>query len=297
MGETRIQPSCDEARELFLPWMDGTLEPDGRVVLDRHLARCRQCAREWEHYQATVALVRSLEPLDVPDRVLQGIRERLHRPSWGGRILQWLVPMPRRIPGPVFATVAVALILVGAWQWRPWVHDGPVASPKAVASKALPAVPVDLSSSSPWWGTVASRGLPGADELFRPVRAWESDQEKPFSYRATLLDDLVLDMRGSEEVFGRVETILREHRGRMFLMGVRHRESGHVLRSRVLIEVPMENYERVVEQIEALGPVHRVFMDRDSVPPPPDRLRIRIVASDASGSFQSLPALRDVAWD
>jgi hypothetical protein len=123
--------------------------------------------------------------------------------------------------------------------------------------------------------------LPGPEELLSPVRALEAEWERPLTSRATLQDDLVMDLKGSEEVFGEMESILKEAHGRMFLMGIRHRESGQVIRSRVLIQVPMERYDDVIRQIESLGSVQRLFLDRDAVPLPPDRLRVRVLAVDS----------------
>jgi len=73
--------------------------------------------------------------------------------------------------------------------------------------------------------------------------------ERPPTSRATLVDDMVLDLTGSEEIFNRIQEILRDFHGKMFLMGIRHRGSGDVIRSRVLIQVPMQKYDQVVQQI------------------------------------------------
>jgi hypothetical protein len=193
------------------------------------------------------------------------------------------------------ATFAVLLLMVGVWQWRPWVEVEPGGSASMVAVNGISSPPREILPIS-GWNPYAHRILPGAEELLSPVRALEADLERPLTQRATLQDDMVLDLAGSDEVFQHVEGILREVHGKMFLMGVRHRGSGQVIRSRLLIQVPLDSYDQVVHRIESLGHVQRLFLDRGAVPLPPDRLRIRVVAVDSTLG-NSGPALQAVSWE
>jgi hypothetical protein len=295
MSEKKTNRSCEEAQEHFVGWMDEDLSPQFRAALEEHLGECPHCAIQWEGYRATVALLRSLEPVSVSGRVLEGVRTRLHRPSIAERLLAWLVPVPRRVPAPVLATVAALLVMVGVWQWGPWMSPGPApsSSPLTAVQKAF--APREVVTASE--GSLPfHRILPGAEELWSPVRALESDLDRPLTRRAMLQDDMVLDLTGSEEVFQQMEGMLREVHGKMFIMGVRHRGTGEVIRSRVLVQVPFNSYEYVVHHIESLGQVQRLFLDREAIPLPPDRLRIRVVAVD-SGLGHSVPPLQAVSWD
>lgn len=283
MGEHRhTRSKCETVRESFLPMMENELKSEVVVAIEAHLSECPHCAHEWGGYRSTVELLRGLEPLEVPHSVIQRIRARIHRPSVWKQVAQWILPTPQRLPIPVLATISMMLIVVGILRWSPWSTPGHEEPSMRVAPKPTPSPIIDAIQASAWEKGYQRRILPGAEELMRPVRALEDEQERRLATRATLQDDLVLDASGSEEVFREIQEILREVHGKMFLMGIRHRRSGRVIRSRVVLQVPMEHYGRIVQRIESLGHVHHLFMDRDAVPLPPDRLRIRILAVAAA---------------
>ncbi len=283
------RPTCEAVQGLFLQWMEDELDRDFTQGLEAHLQGCSHCASQWEGYRATVKLLRGVEPLEVPDRVLLGIRERLQRPALWEKVARWVLPLPQRIPAPALATAAVLLIAVGIWRWAPWSPDASPPSGPTVAVRTSPTTVLDASPVSHQWNPYARRILPGADELMSPARALEDEQERSLAPRATLQDDLVLDLSGSEEIFNKIQGIIGESRGQIFMMGIRHRESGQVVRSRMLVHVPMENYGKVIQQIESLAPTHHLFMERDAIPPAPDRLRVRVVAVDASQVAPMMP--------
>jgi hypothetical protein len=275
------RPTCEAVQNLFLLWVDEELEHEFAKGLEAHLQGCSHCASQWEGYRATVKALKAMEPLEVPDRVLLGIRERLQRPTLWEKAARWILPLPQRIPSPVLATAAVLFIAVGIWRWAPWSPDGSPTSGPAVAVRTSPAPILGAAPISHDWNPYARRILPGTEEIMSPARALEDEQERSLAPRAALQDDLVLDLSGSEEIFNRIQGIISESRGQMFMMGIRHRGSGQVVRSRMLIHVPMENYSKVIQQIESIAPTHHLFMDRDAIPPAPDRLRVRVVAVDA----------------
>ncbi|MGC9574720.1 MAG: anti-sigma factor family protein [Desulfobacterota bacterium U4-17] len=264
--------ACQEVREKFLDLLDENLTGEGRKEVERHLQACRDCAWHWESYCSTVQALNSLETLDVPERVFESIRARIQKGSTLRRVLGWLRVHPWRVPVPVMATLGVVLLLGGLGQWRPWDNRPQQYSP--TASLKEPGVELQAHQIQP----VGSSYL--QENFLSPVRALDLDSDWPLAGKVMIQDEMVLDLTGSEEVFQRIESILRESRGKMFLMGVRHRDSGQVIRSRILLEIPMESYSRVIQQIESLAPVQRVFLEREALPLRPDRLRISIVAKD-----------------
>ncbi len=287
--------ACREVRERFLAWADGDLGQQELAQQEDHIASCRRCAASWERYRSAVEILRSLDELPVPERVLLGIRARLQRrPVWE-RVARWFVPLPQRLPVPALAAAAMLLIGMAVWRWGPWEPVVPERVPTAVAVRP-PLAPVSDAMSATPWNPYADRILPGAEELLRPVRALEEDQERRLAKKAVLQDDVVLDLPASEELFNRIEGMVREAHGQMFLMGIRHRDTGRVVRSRMLIQVPVENYSGIVEQMESLGGVKHVFGGWGPLVPPPDRLRIRVLAV-AGKSDALLPPLQEMAQD
>ncbi len=188
-----------------------------------------------------------------------------------------MVPVPQRVPVPALAVAATLLIGVAVWRWAPWEPVVPEPVPAEVAVRPAPSPAPNVMPVTSW-NPYAERILPGAEELLRPVKALEEDQERRLAKKAVLQDDVVLDVPASEELFNRIEAMVREAHGQMFLMGIRHRDTGRVVRSRMLIQVPVENYSGIVQQMESFGGVRHVFGGWGPLVPPPDRLRIRVLA-------------------
>jgi len=276
-GRKSGKEACLETRKRFLAWADGDLGEAAKAEVESHLANCKGCAASWERYLSAVELLRSLDPIPVPERILLGIRARLHRRPLWERLAQWLLPMPQRAQVPALAAVAMLLIGFAVWRWAPWEPPASERVPSAVAARPVSSTLLDLTPVSTW-SSYGERILPSAEELLRPVKALEEDQERRLAKRAVLQDDVVLDLPASEELFDRIQAMVREAHGQMFLMGIRHRDSGQVVRSRMLIQVPVENYRGTIQQMESLGAVHHVFGGWGSALPPPDRLRVRVLA-------------------
>lgn len=281
--------TCQQVQERFLELLDGDLEGAIRERLEAHLMGCQGCAKHWESYVATVRALGSLEQLAVPERVLERIRARIHRRSAVPRLAAWARMAPWRVPVPALAALVIFSVAAGLWQWGPWVPKEPTGS--GSASLSQPELTARVQPLEVGGGPFFNN-----EGLLSPVRALDPDLDWPLKGRIMVQDEMVLDLTGSEEIFQRIEAILRESRGKMFLMGVRHRGSGQVIRSRILLEVPLESYEQVVQQIESLAPVHRVFLERDALPPRPDRLRISVVGTDAFENREAFP-LQNVRAD
>lgn len=279
---------CQEYTDKFLDLLDGNLAGGDLRSLENHLKTCRSCAKNWELYRATVATLNSLEKLQAPQTVLEGVRARIQRKSAFQRLLGWLTVHPWRVPAPAVAALGVLLLLGGLGQWRPW--ETRQQEPSRTASLQDSGVAIHEHQVQQAWRPYAQ------DNLLSPVKAVDPDLDWPLRGKVMIQDEMVLDLTGSEEVFQRIEGILRESRGKMFLMGVRHKASGQVVRSRILLEIPMESYSRVVQQIESIAPVQRVFLERDALPLRPDRLRISVVAVDMGISAEP-PSIENVRAD
>lgn len=274
MGELSMKERCVSIQERFLDLMDGQITPREREELEAHIGTCQECGRHWREYEMAVASLRSLGELQVPPAVLEGIRRRLQGRGLIHRLRDWIVVSPWRVPRPALAALAVLMMTLGLWRMEPWKSSKAPEGPE-MASRTVPVESRQVSLGGP----AVQWGLPG--QIEGVSLGLDLESEWPIKGRALIRDDMVLEVTATEEVFQRIEGILSESKGRMFLIGLRHLNSGEILRSRILLEVPLASYERVANQIEALGPVSRVFMERESVPTRPDRLRITLVATDA----------------
>ncbi len=72
--------NCQQARQLFSPWLDGELTDEERRALNEHLAACRACAVELEKLAAVTAAMRKIcVPVAPPEGFAARVTERLRR--------------------------------------------------------------------------------------------------------------------------------------------------------------------------------------------------------------------------
>jgi anti-sigma factor RsiW len=105
---------CDEIQQDLLAFLDGTLPPDRRAAVERHLASCQACSKEAAAMQ------------DVGDRLSRGLKQWVDEgvcpPDLKDRIELSLRPMHKRQPWyrawPAYvgavAAAAVLVVLLGS---------------------------------------------------------------------------------------------------------------------------------------------------------------------------------------
>jgi anti-sigma factor RsiW len=101
--------TCEEARRLFTPALDGRLGSEARAALDAHRASCRGCEAELGRWEAAQRALRARGPTPVPpglaERAWHAAMESPRRPS----LAAGFVVAARR------AVVAGALAAGAAW--------------------------------------------------------------------------------------------------------------------------------------------------------------------------------------
>ncbi len=148
-----MAPDCYRIRDRFSELLDNLLDPREQARLQAHLERCERCAGEFELLRKSHAMVRSLEPIEVPsdftDRVLA--RVRLQPDAAPGQA--WIPSIRaeqsalRHFKISLAAAAAVAALVAGVWVWKttPRMNSAsaPVANsaatPHAAAGKLSPA--------------------------------------------------------------------------------------------------------------------------------------------------------------
>ena len=55
--------TCDEIQARFTALIDDDVTADERRTLERHVAGCPECTREWARFATTVGMVRALGPV------------------------------------------------------------------------------------------------------------------------------------------------------------------------------------------------------------------------------------------
>lgn len=98
--------NCDGVRGLLSAYLDGELSPGELLRVEQHLRRCPVCADEVDSLRQTIALVASLDEVEVPATFHMQLHERLvalgppmaqeHRKvassAWQRGVRRWAVP-------------------------------------------------------------------------------------------------------------------------------------------------------------------------------------------------------------
>jgi len=68
---------CREAVQRLWEYLDGTVEPDERVLVEEHLARCRTCCGELEFAKELRRMLARRPDGDLPADVLQRLDQTI----------------------------------------------------------------------------------------------------------------------------------------------------------------------------------------------------------------------------
>lgn len=170
--------TCDEIQARFTALIDDDVTVDERRTLERHVAGCPECTREWARFTNTVGLLRGLEPAQAPagfvDRVVAAAAPR----PWYRRLLGGLPPAAR------WATAAAVLAVVTTIGYAGYVAREParvtVARAPAPDSAPAPAPPPARESaraSAPEITTAAPRDVATAPAREAPASPARTDAE------------------------------------------------------------------------------------------------------------------------
>jgi hypothetical protein len=146
--------TCHDARERLSAYLDDALAPDERRDVAAHLEGCAECRRELARLDATVALLRRVEPARAPvgfvDRVVEAARPR---PWYRRAAAAIFLPFSVKLPAEATALLMVALLAVYVFERTPALQEParrleparetPAASPP-VAVAPPPAAPEAL---------------------------------------------------------------------------------------------------------------------------------------------------------
>ncbi|MGH3442459.1 MAG: anti-sigma factor family protein [Nitriliruptorales bacterium] len=119
-----MKSTCERVRARLPRLVDGTLPGWRRGLLERHLARCEECASELERQRAVAEGLRGLAEVppgpeaEPPDELLDAILERVHEPGARERAAG---PARGAVSGArpelsVAAVVLAALVVYLAWR-------------------------------------------------------------------------------------------------------------------------------------------------------------------------------------
>ena len=127
--------SCDAARRLVSPYLDGELVGEDRAAFSAHVEHCASCRRVLADEEAVIDAVR--RTIDRP-QASESLRARIEAGFDRER--------GRRLRRDWIAAAVAALLLVGmgiAGAWRIKAVDGPVPVPRPDASDDLAALTAD----------------------------------------------------------------------------------------------------------------------------------------------------------
>lgn len=138
---------CQDVRDRFSALLDGALGAAERDRCDAHLADCAECAREWERFRQTVALVRGLGPVHAPAGFVSRVLAAAGATPRARLVRRLFFPLPLKLPLEAAALLLVAVGAVYVFQRTPEIreaarHEAPApAPPTAPRVSEAPAAP------------------------------------------------------------------------------------------------------------------------------------------------------------
>jgi hypothetical protein len=136
--------TCADVRDRLSDLADEVLPSAERAACEAHLATCPDCAREWEGFRATVAVLRGLAPVRTPagfvDRVLAAARPA----PWWRRLARalfvpWRVKLPLEAAAAALVVVVMAVLLVRTPALEETARPEPLDAPTRESDTWLPA--------------------------------------------------------------------------------------------------------------------------------------------------------------
>lgn len=107
--------NCDQANNLMLECLTGTMPPDGRRALQAHLNTCASCRRRAQEMEETVGLLRTVPEPHLPEahwpQFMAALDRRLDRETTGWRRFVRWVRTPRIAWSTAAATSAMVVAL------------------------------------------------------------------------------------------------------------------------------------------------------------------------------------------
>jgi hypothetical protein len=104
---------CASILELLSDYIDGTLDVQTQIAVEKHIAVCNNCKQEVDSLRAIVDELGALEPVKAPEDFLEKIHERMEKRSGFNKILRKLfLPFHIKIPLELAAAATVTILVV-----------------------------------------------------------------------------------------------------------------------------------------------------------------------------------------
>ncbi len=144
----------DEYLELISAAIDGALSPAELERLNAHLAQCPECKALYRELSALHTALSDLPPVEVP----AGLHDRVMKAVAAEQVLPFAPAEKKKAPVHwqrwLASAAVLALVLMGAWSWKPWeAHSSndwktQSAQPQQPASGGIAGTTADLPQAS-----------------------------------------------------------------------------------------------------------------------------------------------------
>jgi hypothetical protein len=168
--------TCDQVQQRLSDFLDGSLaDAEGAAVLS-HVGQCPRCAAEADGLRETIALLKSLLPLEAPPELLERISDAVGPSRAGTKPSLWrtlFLPAHVKIPLEAAAAVLLFLLVYGLPAGTPRMKAPSPAAPPAATLEASPPASVEIpGGAEPGWETgIADAADGGETEAAETTRA------------------------------------------------------------------------------------------------------------------------------
>ncbi|MDR7522346.1 MAG: DUF4349 domain-containing protein [Armatimonadota bacterium] len=249
----------DDVRPRLSALIDGALDPREAAEVQAHLEACAACRADLAQLQATVAMLREVEPVQAPEGFAATVRARLEnlsraagRPGWQRVKITW----PRMPWSWRTAAAAAALALVGIFavnlvrevvpqsEVTGHLEDGRFDREGFRRSAVAPAQSRDAVEPSAAPGALPRAAQPGGPP------------GEPVPLRRVIrTGQVAIEVETFDDAARRLLAIAEGAGG--FIADSSYADEGGTPRGTFVLRVPAGRFADVLRQVEALGTVQR----------------------------------------
>lgn len=118
---------CAKVKELLSEYIDGTLDEQIKVFVEKHLLTCKECAEEHTFLKAYVKELNALKRVGTPENFLESVHERIKGQPGFKRIINKLfrpmqIKVPLELAGVVVTVVLLFFVVKGLQTGRKITH-------------------------------------------------------------------------------------------------------------------------------------------------------------------------------
>lgn len=168
MKSTKERNICLQVQDLLDAHLDDAVSAEEKLFVEAHLLSCSECQNEWQFAQQVTQTLRKLPVEPCPQPVSEAVlaaAQNERATVWQRLVSQWTNRKLKISWQPIFATAAIALLLVFATM----TLNRNAPAPQQISQQELERVELDIKWTLAYLGNLSKKtGLSVRDQVIEP---------------------------------------------------------------------------------------------------------------------------------